>query len=72
MPEVEARELCARDTRCCIYLWNGKPAAHDGLASRFNHLYGSMAFGFLPTEALDTRYHEVPGASTTATCLRSS
>ena len=47
----DAREVRKADTKHCVDFWSALPAAHDGVQSRFNHFYGSMAFGFVDLAA---------------------
>ena len=48
------------DTKHCVDFWSALPASHGGVHSRFNHLYGSMAFGFVHLAAADSKWREVP------------
>ena len=48
------------DTKHCVDFWSALPAAHGGVHSRFNHLYGSMASGFVHLAAADSKWREVP------------
>ena len=56
----DAREVRKADTKHCVDFWSALPAAHGGVHSRFNHLYGSMAFGFVHLAAADSKWREVP------------
>jgi len=56
----DAREVCKADTKHCVSFWSALPAAHGGVQSRFNHFYGSMAFGFVHLAAADSKWREVP------------
>ena len=47
MKVEDAREARKTDTKHCVDFWSALPAAHGGVHSRLNHLYGSMAFGFV-------------------------
>jgi len=56
----DAREVRKADTKHCVDFWSALPAAHGGVQSRFNHFYGSMAFGFVHLAAADSKWREVP------------
>jgi len=56
----DAREVRKADTKHCVDFWSALPAAHVGVHSRFNHFYGSMAFGFVHLAAADSKWREVP------------
>jgi hypothetical protein len=56
----DVREVRKADTKHCVDFWSALPAAHDGVQSRFNHFYGSMAFGFVHLAAADSKWREVP------------
>ena len=56
----DAREVRQADTKHCVDFWSALPAAHGGVHSRFNHFYGSMAFGFVHLAAADSKWREVP------------
>jgi len=56
----DAREVRKADTKHCVNFWSALPAAHGGVHSRFNHFYGSMAFGFVHLAAADSKWREVP------------
>jgi len=56
----DAREVRKVDTKHCVDFWSALPAAHGGVHSRFNHLYGSMSFGFVHLAAADLKWREVP------------
>ena len=52
----DAREVRKVDTKHCVDFWSALPAAHGGVHSRFNHLYGSMAFSFVHLAVADSKW----------------
>jgi len=52
----KTREMCGRYTlSTALISWS-----HGGVQSRFNHFYGSMAFGLVQLAAVDSKWREVP------------
>jgi len=56
----DAREVRKADTQHCVDFWSAFPATYGGVHSRFNHFYGSMAFGIVHLAAADSKWREVP------------
>ena len=69
----DAREVRKADTKHCVDFWSALPAAHGGVQSRFNHFYGTMAFGFVHLAAADSKCERSRSKSeehlTSARCL---
>jgi len=60
MNPEDAREVRKADTQHRVDFWISVPASYVGVHSRFNHFYGSMAFGFVHLAAADSKWREVP------------